>query len=207
MAAAALAGCVAPAVPRRAGVPEPVRADPPAFVPPPTAAEALRTPALGLVLSGRLIVAAGIAPERLIAARTLFLPTDAAWADLRSGTVEALGLPGNRPSLLHLLRYWSVPERLTYTDLRQRAAAAAPGEPVRLPTLDGEPLLLTLTDRNGGKVPTLTDASGRRATVDVEAALTTDGAVIAVDGVIAPRSITPGASSSDGRPSILPHSP
>ncbi|WP_217431014.1 fasciclin domain-containing protein, partial [Sphingomonas bacterium] len=128
--------------------------------------------------------------DRLTAGRgpvTLLAPTDAAFARLPAGTVEALLLPGNRPSLLHLLRFWTVPGAL-YTKTPATSDA-------RVPTLEGESLRVVAAD---GATVALVDAYRRTATVVAETQAA-DGRLVTVDGIVAPRSIEPGARPGAGR--------
>lgn len=191
-AALGLAGCVAPGVraPTPAPALPPVRAAAPADAPTPPRPLASLIAADPALSRFRLLARAG-GLDRLLAGRgasTVMAPTDAAFARLPPGTVEALLQPGNRPSLLHVLRYWIVPGRVFPDDIAARLAA---GGPVRLSTLDGEPL--TLAAASGATM--LVDAAGRRGFWLGETPAS-DGVLIAVNGVVAPRSIEPGATAT-----------
>ncbi|MGI4731627.1 MAG: fasciclin domain-containing protein [Janthinobacterium lividum] len=184
-AAVLLAGCAAPATRPAGSVPPPAPAATTTTASPMTVPPRL----LAAVLADapdltrfRLLAAAG-GLDRLVGGRasvTILAPTDAAFARLPVGTVEALMRPGNRPSLLHLLRFWIV------TGQTEPAAAVGNASPVTWPTLDGEPISVSMT---GG--PVLADAAGRRGAV-VRRLPTVNGMVVAIDGLIAPRSIEPG---------------
>lgn len=170
-----LAGCVAPAVREQTTAPA---SPPPASIPmprQPLAALIARAPDLSRF---RALAAAG-GLERLLAGRegvTLLAPSDAAFARLPAGTVEALLQPGNRPSLLHLLRFWVVTRR----------SAADADDTLRSPTLEAEPISIV----SGPDATMVVDAAGRRGYVS-HRTIATDGVLVELNGIVAPRSIEP----------------
>ncbi|MEO1519794.1 MAG: fasciclin domain-containing protein [Cyanobacteria bacterium J06633_2] len=60
---------------------------------------------------------------------TVFAPTDAAFAALPEGTVDALLQPENRDQLVQILTYHVVPGKVMSTDLSNGAVASAEGRP------------------------------------------------------------------------------
>ncbi len=192
----ALAGCVPPAT-RRPAMPEPVeeRPTPDGSAVHPSAA---REPLAALIAGApelsrfRALAAAG-GLSALMAGRgpvTILAPTDAAFARLAPGTVEALLLPGNRPSLLHLLRFWVVLGAQSTETLATRATTGAP-----VPTLEGEPLRMAGNPR---ETIAFVDAGSRVAAVGAHIRAS-DGDLILLDGIVAPRSIEPGTASPSDR--------
>lgn len=182
-----LTGCVAPVVRQRSTATLPVRSDtaPSDLSPRPRPLATLIAGTPHLSRFGMLARAGGL--DRLLAGRgaaTVLAPTDAAFSHLPSGTAEALMQPGNRPSLIHLLRYWIVPGRTSPEEIAVRLAT---GNPVRLPTLDAESVAATAA--NGATM--VTDAAGRHGYI-VGGTAASDGALIELNGAIAPRSIEPG---------------
>lgn len=193
--AGALAGCaVAPRVPP-APPPAPAEAEPPAAPTPPPSAEAvLAGPDLSTTRAA--LSAAGWTVAGATAGRTLIAPTDAAWALLPPAQSAALLRPENRPSLVRLLRYWLVPVRVDTAGMRAGAATGA-----ALPTVAGEPIAVGLV----GTTPMLTDARGRRAYVrGVYAGAT--GAVVVINGIVAPMAIEPGGPQLNRHPGLVPGS-
>ncbi|WP_375381228.1 fasciclin domain-containing protein [uncultured Sphingomonas sp.] len=192
----ALAGCVAPAA-RRPILPEQAEERP---APNGPAADTFvaRQPLAALIagepeLSRFRALAAAGGLNALIAGRgpvTVLAPTDAAFARLAPGTVKALLLPGNRPSLLHLLHFWVAPGALSADTLAARATTGAP-----VPTLEGEPLHVAGDPR---ETIAFVDADRRIARVAGKTGAT-DGDLILLDGIVAPRSIEPGVASTSDR--------
>jgi uncharacterized surface protein with fasciclin (FAS1) repeats len=112
---------------------------------------------------------------------TLFAPTDAAFARLPPGTVEALMHPRSRSELAGLLNYHLL------TDARDRASiaaniAAAGGRAVSYRTAAGT----TIMARMEGDRLILSDANGRRAAVTQADITQANGIFHVVDTVLLP---------------------
>ncbi len=112
---------------------------------------------------------------------TLFAPTDEAWGRLAPGTVETLLKPENRASLVRMLDLHLVAGTLGGAELMRRIQAGS-GR-ATLPTLEGEPLLLTMT----GNIVTLTDGGGNKSYVEVSDVRAANGVIHVVNGVLVPR--------------------
>lgn len=111
---------------------------------------------------------------------TVFAPTDAAFAALPAGTVEALLNPQNKAQLQAVLTYHVVPGEVTAAELI--AMIEANGGVARLETVAGGVLQARLRD---GKI-VLTDAAGGNATVisaDIDAS---NGVIHVTDTVSLP---------------------
>ena len=167
----ALAGCVAP----------------PAVVPPPVvlapeqrnlAQEIAATPQLSTFAAE--LAASGSAGPGGTAPLTVFAADDGAYARLAPGVAAALLAPENRDTLARLVRYHLVDGRVDAAELRRRVAAG--GGRASLPTLAGEPLLVTLT----GDTLTLTDADGDHAYLTAPEIVRLNGVLHVVNGVVAP---------------------
>lgn len=111
---------------------------------------------------------------------TVFAPTNAAFAKLPAGTVDALLQPANKPMLTSVLTYHVVPGRLTAADIL--AAISAGGGKAELTTVQGG----TLTAWMQGDVIVITDAKGGRATVTQANVLQSNGVIHVTDGVSLP---------------------
>jgi uncharacterized surface protein with fasciclin (FAS1) repeats len=135
----------------------------------PTFAAALRAAGLAPLLAGH-------APVSILA------PSEEAWAHLAPGILADLLRPENRASLVALLRFHLAPGRLTIADLRRRAALG----PVRVATLAGEPLNMTLA----GNTLLFTDATGHRAYAIAEPRVS-PGVVLKVNGLLVPQALGP----------------
>lgn len=111
---------------------------------------------------------------------TIFAPTDAAFADLPSGTVEALLKPENKEQLQAVLTYHVVAGKVKAADLVSRIQAS--GGSTEIETIGGGKLVARLMD---GKV-ILTDATGRTATVIAADIAASNGVIHATDTVSLP---------------------
>jgi uncharacterized surface protein with fasciclin (FAS1) repeats len=103
---------------------------------------------------------------------TVFAPTDAAFAELPEGTLDALLQPANKGQLAAILTYHVVPAEVM-------AANVEAGE---VTTVNSAPFTVAL---DGGKV-TITDGQGNQANViktDIDAS---NGVVHAIDAVLLP---------------------
>lgn len=100
---------------------------------------------------------------------TVFAPTDAAFAALPAGTVDALLLPENRGQLTEILTYHVVPGRV--------AAARLVGSRGSLTTVEGRPL--HFDGRSGVRINDIAVS-----TPDV---IASNGIIHVIDGVLLPR--------------------
>jgi len=112
---------------------------------------------------------------------TVFAPTNAAFAQLPAGTVEAALRPENRSMLQSVLTYHVVPGRLTAADLMARIRAG--GGTARLTTVQGG----TLTARMSGSNIVLMDARGGMATVTQANVMQSNGVIHVTNAVSMPR--------------------
>ncbi len=112
---------------------------------------------------------------------TVFAPTDAAFARLAPGTVDALLKPENKASQTKLLTSHVVPGALTAADLSARVAAG--GGTATLTTVQGDPLTLSVTEGH----LTLTDVGGNKSYVETGDVRQANGVVHVVNGVLVPR--------------------
>lgn len=111
---------------------------------------------------------------------TVFAPTNAAFAKLPAGTVEALVKPENKAKLAQILTYHVVPGRLSAADLAAKAKAG--GGQTMLKTAEGEELTVKL---HGGAV-WLVDAKGGMARVTIPNVNQSNGVIHVVDTVLMP---------------------
>jgi uncharacterized surface protein with fasciclin (FAS1) repeats len=111
---------------------------------------------------------------------TVFAPTNAAFAKLPSGTVEALLRPESRGTLQTVLTYHVVPGRLTANELMRRARAG--GAQARLTTVQGG----TLTARMMGNRLMLIDAKGGMSHVTQADVMQSNGVIHVTDTVSMP---------------------
>jgi len=112
---------------------------------------------------------------------TVFAPTNAAFARLPAGTVDALLRPENRPMLQSVLAYHVVPGRVSAAQLIGRIRAGR--GMAKLTTVQGEILTARLMR---GKV-VLTDGKGGRATVTQADVFQSNGVIHVTDAVSLPR--------------------
>ncbi|HEU0044155.1 fasciclin domain-containing protein [Sphingomonas sp.] len=130
----------------------------------------------------RLAAAAGTAdPWAGAGPFTVFAPSDAAFARLAPGTVEALLKVENRPVLVRLLGYHAIAGTLTAADLTARVTAGN-GQAI-LVTLAGDPLTLSVTEGH----LTLADADGNKSYVETGDLRQSNGIVHVVNGVLVPK--------------------
>jgi uncharacterized surface protein with fasciclin (FAS1) repeats len=111
---------------------------------------------------------------------TVFAPTNAAFARLPAGTVEAALRPENRSMLQSVLTYHVVPGRLTAADLMARIRAG--GGSARLTTVQGG----TLTARMSGNNIVLTDARGGVSMVTQANVMQSNGVIHVTNAVSMP---------------------
>ena len=112
---------------------------------------------------------------------TVFAPTNAAFAKLPAGTVDALLQPENKPMLQSVLTYHVVAGRVSAADLVGKIKAGR--GMARLATVQGG----TLTARLAGGKVVLTDEKGGRATVTQADVFQSNGVIHVTDAVSLPR--------------------
>jgi len=100
---------------------------------------------------------------------TVFAPTDAAFAALPAGVLDALLLPENKDVLVKILTYHVVPASVLAADVTDGDVATVEGQTVKLSTADGVTV-------NGAKV----------VTADV---LASNGVIHAIDAVLVPADV------------------
>lgn len=111
---------------------------------------------------------------------TVFAPTDAAFAELPTGTLDTLLQPQNRDQLVKILTYHVVPGQVTAAAIVQLINQG--GGQATLTTLEGSTLTAKLVD---GKV-VVTDESGGTATVVTADLSQSNGVIHVTDGVFLP---------------------
>jgi uncharacterized surface protein with fasciclin (FAS1) repeats len=112
---------------------------------------------------------------------TVFAPTNAAFSQLPSGTVDMLLKPENKGTLTKVLTYHVVPGRMTAANL-MKAVKDGSGT-AKLKTVEGEEL--TVKQDGPGKL-WVTDAKGNTAAVTVGDVLQSNGVIHVVDKVLMP---------------------
>jgi uncharacterized surface protein with fasciclin (FAS1) repeats len=112
---------------------------------------------------------------------TVFAPTDAAFARLPAGTVDALLRPENKPALQSVLTYHVVPGRVSAAQLVGKIKAGR--GTAKLATVQGG----TLTARLARGKVVLTDEKGGRATVTQADVFQSNGVIHVTDAVSLPR--------------------
>lgn len=143
------------------------------------AANAARAPNLTTLV--KLMGAAGLdATLASAGSYTLFAPTNDAFGRLAPGTVDTLLEPENKPSLIKVLDYVLVEGRVTTADLHARITAG--GGAATLATVEGDPLIVTLT----GDVLTLTDVNGNKSYIQTGDVPQANGLIHVVNGVLIP---------------------
>ncbi len=111
---------------------------------------------------------------------TVFVPVNAAFAALPTGTVDTLLKPESKPALVKVLTYHVVPGRVTATMLTKMIADGR-GKAI-LKTVQGEPLTATAA----AGVVTITDSKGGMAHVTTADVLQSNGVIHVVDRVLLP---------------------
>jgi uncharacterized surface protein with fasciclin (FAS1) repeats len=141
----------------------------------PAATATLSTLSAGLRATSMEATLAGAGPY------TLFAPTNAAFARLAPGSVDTLLRPENKASLAKLLGYHVIAGRITLADLKQ--AIASSGGAVRLTTIEGDPLTITLINN----AMLITDVNGNKSYVEQPDVMEANGVVHVVNGVMIPK--------------------
>jgi uncharacterized surface protein with fasciclin (FAS1) repeats len=111
---------------------------------------------------------------------TVFAPTNAAFAKLPNGTVQALLRPENKGKLSAVLTYHVVPGRLSARDLMEMAKRD--GGQHKLATVEGE----WLTVESKGNTLTVWDTKGNRANITIRNVFQSNGVIHVVDKVLLP---------------------
>ncbi len=112
---------------------------------------------------------------------TVFAPTNAAFAKLPAGTVDALVKPENKATLSKILTYHVVAGKMSAADIL--AAIEAGGGTATLTTVQGEPLKAAKTAAG----VELTDAKGGKSLVTIADVNQSNGVIHVVDTVLMPR--------------------
>ncbi len=111
---------------------------------------------------------------------TVFAPTNAAFAKLPAGTVEALVQPQNKATLTSILTYHVVAGNFSSADIAK--AIKAGGGEASFKTVNGHPLKARM---HGGAL-VLTDAKGGTSRVQLANLKQTNGVVHVIDTVVMP---------------------
>jgi uncharacterized surface protein with fasciclin (FAS1) repeats len=111
---------------------------------------------------------------------TVFAPTNEAFDKLPAGTVATLVKPANKATLVKILTYHVVAGRLDSKAIAAKIAAG--GGKATLQTVQGEPLIATMS----GKTLILTDAKGGKSTVTIADVYQSNGVIHVVDTVLMP---------------------
>ena len=112
---------------------------------------------------------------------TVFAPTNAAFAKLPAGTVDALVKPENKATLSKILTYHVVAGKMSAADIL--AAIEAGGGTATLTTVQGEPLKAAKTAAG----VELTDAKGGKSQVTIADVNQSNGVIHVVDTVLMPK--------------------
>jgi uncharacterized surface protein with fasciclin (FAS1) repeats len=112
---------------------------------------------------------------------TVFAPTNAAFAKLPAGTVDALLKPDMKGKLTAVLTYHVVPGRLSAKDLME--AAKKNGGVAEFKTVEGE--ILKVVESNGNTL-TIWDAKGNASKVTIQNVFQSNGVIHVIDTVLLP---------------------
>jgi len=111
---------------------------------------------------------------------TVFAPTNAAFAKLPSGTVEALLKPEMKEKLVAVLTYHVVPGRMSAKDLMDAAKKA--GGKAELKTVEGDKIWI----ESKGNTLTIWDAKGNASKVTIQNVFQSNGVIHVIDTVLLP---------------------
>jgi uncharacterized surface protein with fasciclin (FAS1) repeats len=111
---------------------------------------------------------------------TVFAPTNAAFARLPAGTVEALLRPEAKGRLTAVLTYHVIPGRLSAKDLME--AAKKNGGIAEFKTVEGDILKVEAS----GTTLTITDAKGGMSKVTIQNVFQSNGVIHVIDSVLIP---------------------
>jgi uncharacterized surface protein with fasciclin (FAS1) repeats len=112
---------------------------------------------------------------------TVFAPTNAAFAKLPAGTVDALLKPDMKGKLTAVLTYHVVPGRLSAKDLME--AAKKNGGVAEFKTVEGEILKVEM---KGNNQLTIVDSKGGMSKVTVQNVFQSNGVIHVIDTVLLP---------------------
>lgn len=112
---------------------------------------------------------------------TVFAPTNEAFGDLPTGTVETLLKPENKAMLTKILTYHVVPG--DYDTTKLRAMILAGNGTATLTTVEGGKLWLMM---NGSSNITVKDAKGDVADITIADVHQSNGVILVVDRVLLP---------------------
>ncbi|HWA79697.1 MAG TPA: fasciclin domain-containing protein [Acetobacteraceae bacterium] len=112
---------------------------------------------------------------------TVFAPTNEAFADLPTGTVQTLLMPANKAELVKILEYHVVPGEYNTTKIRSMIIAG--GGKATLKTLEGEPLTLEM---NGSSNIIVRDVKGDVADITIADVTQSNGVIQVIDHVLMP---------------------
>jgi len=111
---------------------------------------------------------------------TVFAPTNAAFAKLPPGTVEALLKPEMKEKLVAVLTYHVVPGRMSAKDLMDAAKKA--GGKAELKTVEGDKIWV----ESNGNTLTIWDAKGNASKVTIQNVFQSNGVIHVIDTVLLP---------------------
>ncbi len=112
---------------------------------------------------------------------TVFAPTNAAFAKLPPGTVDALLKPEAKDKLTGVLTYHVVPGRLSAKDLIE--AAKKNGGKAELKTVEGETIAV---ENMGNNMLVIRDAKGNASKVTIQNVFQSNGVIHVIDSVLLP---------------------
>jgi uncharacterized surface protein with fasciclin (FAS1) repeats len=112
---------------------------------------------------------------------TVFAPTNAAFAKLPAGTVEALLKPEMKAKLTGVLTYHVVPGRLSAKDLME--AAKQNGGMAAYKTVEGDTITV---ESKGNNMLVIRDAKGNESKVTVQNVFQSNGVIHVIDTVLLP---------------------
>jgi uncharacterized surface protein with fasciclin (FAS1) repeats len=111
---------------------------------------------------------------------TVFAPTNAAFAKLPPGTVDALLKPEMKEKLVAVLTYHVVPGRMSAKDLMDAAKKA--GGKAELKTVEGDKIWV----ESKGNTLTIWDAKGNASKVTIQNVFQSNGVIHVIDTVLLP---------------------
>ncbi len=113
---------------------------------------------------------------------TVFAPTDKAFAQLPSGTVDGLLQPESKAALTRVLTYHVVPGRYDFAALQREIVKQ--GGKARLPTASGGTLSFAM---NGNRNIQVMDESGHTANISTYDVAQSNGVINVIDTVLMPQ--------------------
>ena len=113
---------------------------------------------------------------------TVFAPTNDAFENLPSGTVDNLLKPENKSALGKVLTYHVVPGKLDFDNLSKQIMKS--NGKLSLKTVNGAMLMFTM---NGNKNIMVWDENGNGANISVYDVMQSNGVIHVIDGVLLPK--------------------